>query len=126
MSLPGRRTDLPTPDVRANVDAATVEGFGDEWKRFDQSRASSEELRELFRQYFKLFPWDELPRDAVGFDAGCGSGRWAQFVLPRVGTLHCIDASGEALEVAKRNLNGFTNARFHHASVAEMPIPDAS
>jgi ubiquinone/menaquinone biosynthesis C-methylase UbiE len=126
MSRSERRTDRAPTDLRTNVDVATVEGFGDEWKRFDQSRASTTELRELFSQYFTLFPWNALPSGAVGFDAGCGSGRWAQFVLPRVGTLHCIDASEDALEVARRNLSGFTNVIFHLASVADMPIADAS
>ena len=32
---------------------------------------------------------------------GCGSGRWAQFVAPRVKKLFCIDPS-EAINVAKK------------------------
>jgi ubiquinone/menaquinone biosynthesis C-methylase UbiE len=111
---------------QANVDVGTVRGFGDEWKRFDQSDVSAEELRDIFTQYFKLFPWETLPPGAVGFDAGCGSGRWAQFVLPRVGKLQCLDASEEALEVAKRNLAAFHNCTFHLASVDNMPMIDGS
>ena len=37
---------------------------------------------------------------------GCGSGRWAQFVAPRVKQLICIDPS-EAINVAKKNLDKF-------------------
>jgi hypothetical protein len=59
-----------------------------------------------FAEYFEIFPWDSLPRDAVGFDAGCGSGRWAALVAPRVGWLHYIDASAEALAVAQKSLAG--------------------
>jgi SAM-dependent methyltransferase len=117
---------MRSSETPKNIDPLTVKGFGDEWKRFDQRGASADELNDIFAQYFKLFPWERLSVNAVGFDAGCGSGRWAQFVLPRVHALHCIDASGEALEVAKRNLSGFRNAIFHHASVADMPIPNAS
>jgi SAM-dependent methyltransferase len=62
----------------------------------------------------------------VGFDVGCGSGRWAQVCSERVGTLHCIDASAEALAVARRNLAGAPNIEFHHASVDDMPLPDGS
>lgn len=29
----------------------------------------------------------------IGFDLGCGSGRWAFFVAPKVAKLHCIDRS---------------------------------
>ena len=38
---------------------------------------------------------------------GCGSGRWAKFVAPRVGFLNCIDPSDNALEQAKINLSNF-------------------
>ena len=110
----------------ANVDPATVEGFGAEWKKFDFSSAGHRDADELFEDYFSLFPWDQLPPDAVGFDVGCGSGRWAVRVAPRVGLLHCVDASAEALAVAESNLSGFDNCRFHHATADEMPLPDRS
>jgi SAM-dependent methyltransferase len=71
-------------------------------------------------------PWGSLAPDAVGFDLGCGSGRWAELVAGRVGTLHCIDASAEALDVARRKLAGLKNCRLHHASVDAIPLPDAS
>jgi len=109
-----------------NLDAKTVEGFGDEWSRFDQAGASASELSELFDAYFAVFPWASLPPNAVGFDAGCGSGRWARLVAPRVGTLHCVDASERALAVTRRNLAGLDNIAFHAASVAAMPLSDGS
>jgi SAM-dependent methyltransferase len=109
-----------------NIDAATVQGFGHEWSRFDQGGLSDPESRAIFEQYFHVFPWSSLPANAVGFDLGCGSGRWAKLMAPRVGSLHCIDASAEALGVAKRNLSGFPNAVLHHASVAEIPLEDGS
>ena len=109
-----------------NVDRATLEGFGGEWSRFDQKDLSQYELQELFQRYFRIFPWSNLRPDAVGFDAGCGSGRWAQFVSPRVGLLHCIDASEQALNVAKVNLNRLGNVVFHCCSVDDIPIPAGS
>jgi SAM-dependent methyltransferase len=109
-----------------NADESTVAGFGDEWTRFDQSDLSDDELRTLVDQYFRIFPWDSLPKNAVGFDLGCGSGRWAQAVAPRVGRLHCIDASVEALAVARRNLRGIGGVELHHASVEVMPLADGS
>ena len=109
-----------------NIDVATVEGFGDEWRRFDQSELPEEELRTTFEQYFAVFPWEDLPDAAVGFDLGCGSGRWARLVAPRVGTLHCVDASGEALEVARATLASQPNCEFHVASVDALPFADGS
>lgn len=109
-----------------NLDIETVRGFGNEWAAFDQTGTAPGELRQLFDDYFSVFPWDVLPANAVGFDLGCGSGRWARFVAPRVGRLHCIDASEQALAVATRNLTDRPNCEFHQASVDAIPVPDAS
>lgn len=112
--------------MNKNYEAKVVEAFGDEWSRFDQSGLTSEELREIFESYFSVFPWDKLPKGSMGFDLGCGSGRWAAIVAPRVGELHCIDASNAALDVAKRNLANSGNCQFHLASVDAIPLPDES
>lgn len=109
-----------------NVDAATVEGFGDEWSRMDQTGLSEEERARYFNDYFSIFPWSALPEGAAGFDAGCGSGRWAALVAPRVGKLHCVDASDRALAVARANLASAPNVEYHHASAHDMPLPDGS
>lgn len=111
--------------TKRNVDAKTVEGFGDEWSRFDQTGMSDEDTEQLFDAYFSVFPWKSLSPNAEGFDLGCGSGRWAKLVAPRVGKLHCIDPS-IAIEVARRNLEGINNCAFHLAGVDDIPLPDAS
>lgn len=108
-----------------NVDLKTVEGFGEEWAAFDQSGMGSAEYAALFDAYFSIFPFALLPPDAEGFDLGCGSGRWAVGVAPRVGLLHCIDPAEKALEVARRRLSN-TNVRFHHATADAIPLPDES
>jgi ubiquinone/menaquinone biosynthesis C-methylase UbiE len=110
----------------SNRDHAVVEGFGQEWSAFDQSGAAGADLQRAFEAYFGIFPWTGLPPAARGFDLGCGSGRWARLVAPRVGELHCIDASAEALAVARRNLERSGNVRFHHASVDQMPLAENS
>jgi SAM-dependent methyltransferase len=109
-----------------NYDARTVEGFGHEWSQFDQAQLNEQERQELFAAYFKLFPWRELPARARGFDLGCGTGRWAKLVAPRVGRLYCVDASGAALSVARRNLAECANCEFVEASVDSLPFADAS
>ncbi len=111
--------------VKKNLDVATVNSFGDEWSRFDQTALSEEEARRIFDEYFSIFPWEKLPKDATGFDMGCGSGRWAKLMAPRVGHLHCIDPSS-ALEVAKIALATAKNVSFHRASVDEYPLPPDS
>lgn len=109
-----------------NLDAAVVSDFGAEWSRFDQSGMGDAELQAAFDRYFAVFPWDRLPADAAGFDLGCGSGRWASLVAPRVGTLHCIDAADAALNVAREKLAGQGDVQFHNASVDAIPLDDAS
>ena len=112
--------------ISENIDKITVKGFGEEWSQFDQSGLSADELNDRFDEYFDLFPWDELTVDAQGFDLGCGSGRWAKLVSPKVGKLHCIDPSSEALEVAKINLQNNNNCKFHKASVDQIPLDNSS
>lgn len=115
-------TNLRTP----NIDKKTVEGFGEEWATFDQTSLDELEWQKLFDGYFSVFPWEKLPVNSTGFDLGCGSGRWARGVAPRVGTLHCIDPSEKALMVAHRALESRSNVRFHLACVDDIPLPDAS
>lgn len=111
--------------MNLNLDPRTVASFGDEWQRFDQQGMAPEEAERVFGDYFAIFPWDQLPPDAEGFDMGCGSGRWARFVAPRVGRLHCIDPSS-ALAVARQSLADQPNVQFHQASVAASGLPPNS
>lgn len=111
--------------MNKNLDVDTVKSFGDEWSRFDQSELPAIEAGRMFNEYFAVFPWDVLPKDATGFDMGCGTGRWAKLMVPRVGHLHCIDPSS-ALEVAKTTLSTAANVSFHRASVGDSPLPPNS
>ena len=111
--------------MKRNQDAITIKSFSDEWARFDQSKLSALEAGRIFDEYFAIFPWDKLPKDAIGFDMGCGTGRWAKLMAPLVGHLHCIDPSF-ALEVAKLALSSTTNVSFHLAAVDDVPLLTSS
>lgn len=113
-------------EARRNIDEQTVEGFGHEWTAYDQSVLGDVELQRLFEGYFGIFPFAQLPPEAQGFDLGCGSGRWAAKVIERVGTLHCIDPSAEALDVARKRLGHNPKVRFHLAAAHSIPMPDGS
>lgn len=111
----------------ANIDPATVVGFGEEWHAFDQGeRLPDEEQCRLFDDYFAPFPWADLPPGSEGFDLGCGSGRWAALAAPRVGRLHCIDPAAKALDVCRKRLAGHSNVEFHEAASDTMPLADQS
>lgn len=109
-----------------NLDEATVRSFGRQWARFDQSKVPEETLRMMFSEYFAIFPWDELPDDAVGADVGCGAGRWARFAAERASRLHCIDASDEALSVARLRLSSLSNVVLHRCSIDALPFEEGS
>ena len=112
--------------MQPNIDPATVRSFGEEWQAFDQKPLSGSEYVELFDRYFSIFPFEALPPSAEGFDLGCGSGRWAKGLADRVGLLHCIDPSPEALDVARRRLTARANVRFHVAGADSIPLADGS
>lgn len=112
--------------MTSNIDNKVVAGFGDEWSRFDQTVLTAEELTRMFDNYFNIFPWDKLHNDAVGFDLGCGSGRWAKLVAPRVGKLYLFDPSEDALNVARRNLASSNNCEFTLAGAGDIPLDDES
>ena len=113
--------------MKDNFDFDTVAGFGDEWQRFTQTTLDVKEKKMIFQGYFKIFPWGLLPDDGgVGADIGCGSGRWATLVAPRVAFLHCIDASPKALVITKSNLSAFKNVQTYCASVDKLPLQDES
>jgi SAM-dependent methyltransferase len=116
------------PHEGANLDAATVAGFGREWSKFRQtdSELAPAIQQAMFAAFFGLFPWEALPANAVGIDVGCGSGRWDRAIATRVGHLHLLDASADALAVARANLRDVDNVSFHHAAVDAIPVPDAS
>lgn len=111
--------------MKKNIDNKTVDGFGDEWERFDQSLLSENEHTRMFQAYFSIFPWDILQSNSEGFDLGCGTGRWAKLVAPKVGKLHCIDPSS-AIEIARKNLENHINCIIHKCDIDSMKIRDGS
>ncbi len=108
-----------------NKDDKTVKDFGKEWVRFNQESASSD-LMEIYQAYFSIFPFEKIDKASVGIDMGCGSGRWARFMAPKVGKLYCVDPSIQALEVAKKNLKSFDNCIFENSSADNFSMPSRS
>ena len=50
----------------------------------------------------------------------------AYLVIPRVGHLHLLDPSVDALAVARKNLSKTKNVSFHQVSVNDMPFKEGS
>ncbi len=114
------------PSDFENADSRVLGAFGDEWSHFRNDSLDESELIEMFESYTAVFPWGALPEGSIGFDAGCGSGRWAKFFAQQVGHLHCVDASGAALEVARQVLADQDNVEFHLEDISLMSLADDS
>lgn len=110
----------------SNIDQKTVDGFGEEWELYNQKDFNGPEYESLCQNYFKLFPFVKINETSEGFDMGCGSGRWAKYIAPRVGKLNCIDPSQKALAVAESNLSKFSNCFFECAGVNDTSLKPAS
>lgn len=108
-----------------NIDKKTVNSFGEEWQYFDQSGMTDKEGLKIFNNYFSIFPRNKLSKYSEGFDMGCGSGRWAKFVAPKINKLHCIDPS-IAIHVAKKKLKEFNNINFHKKPLHKTGIKQNS
>jgi len=112
---------------RLNANQEVIRHFGKEWSSFDNINRPWDDLQKEFNGYFSIFPWNKLSKDSEGFDAGCGSGRWAKLFLERLNVkkLNCIDPSS-AIDVAKNQLKGFTNVEFFIRLIDDMPLKDNS
>ena len=108
-----------------NIDQKTVTSFGKEWKNFNYN-FSNKELFKIFENYFDIFPKKYLNKNSIGFDMGCGTGRWANFLANQVKRIYCIDPSKDALNVAKKNLSMHDNCIFLNESCNDFSVKDDS
>lgn len=112
--------------MSANIDPPTARAFDQNWGApVGKGRSNRAQADQIFADYFALFPFAELAT-AEGFDLGCGGGRHAKRVAPRVGRLHCIDQSPNAIASTRHKLGKHGNVEFHLASVDAIPLADAS
>lgn len=109
----------------SNLDRDTVRAFDDKWGAAYRGTANPERARQNFEAYFSMFPFDELG-EAEGFELGCGSGRHAAQIAPKVGRLHCIDPTPNGLAAARRTMAGQPNVEFHLAGVDDIPLRDGT
>lgn len=106
-----------------SLDERTVDGFGFEWTTYDQSARDPESLSTAFARYTSIFPWDRIPTGAVGVDLGCGSGRWSRLFEERGPHVVALDASLEAIEVARIQAPDCSHLV---ASARELPLARGS
>jgi SAM-dependent methyltransferase len=101
--------------------ARTLTSFGYEHTVFVERRGEAEAY---WHYLFSAVPMEES-RDSVGLDAGCGSGRFARFLAPRLRALVALDGSAAA-ETAARNLAEFPNAVVVRSDLRTAPFAAGS
>jgi ubiquinone/menaquinone biosynthesis C-methylase UbiE len=109
-----------------NIDYKVVNDFGLEWNKFNYRNVNNIELKKIFNDYFRIFPFNKISKNSIGFDMGSGSGRWAKFIAPKVKKLHCIEPSNLAIKQSKLNLKVYKNCIFENSSVSKNSLKDNS
>ena len=111
---------------RVALEQATGTLFGDLWGPYNTKLF--EESVELF---FRRLDLAGLPRErfrgARCLDAGCGGGR-NSIAMARLGASRVtgIDLGVQGLEDARRRAADLSNVEFQHASILDIPFPDAT
>lgn len=108
-------------DQDTNLDLKTVQSFGEEWSKFNQFNKN--EIEQIGKDYFDIA--DMITSKMVVLDIGCGSGRWTNYLSPRVKFIEAIDPS-HSVYFAAKCLSGLKNTRVTHASVNHIPFQDNS
>ena len=94
--------------MNKNKNESLIKFFGKRWQKFDQEPINTE-LKKIFEIYFKNFPFNKINKNSAGIDIGSGTGRWAQFILPKVKKLYCLEPSEEAINISKNKLSKYNN-----------------
>jgi|ERR1051326_348756 SAM-dependent methyltransferase len=109
--------------TKNNIDAKTVEAFGEEWSKF--SSFSEEEITRTGIQYFDIIDDKILNKNSIVLDAGCGSGRWTKYIAGKVNFVEATDPSKAVYAAAELNKKE-SNVRITQAEISNIPFDDNS
>lgn len=104
-----------------NIDHVVVEGFGDEWLKFNTF--SEKEITTISAEYFDILTEEMVNKNTYAADIGCGSGRWTKALAKRAGFVEAIDPSNAVL-TADVLLKDISNVRITKAAVETIPFDD--
>ena len=102
-----------------------IDDFGDEWSNFNQEKLNKKEQKNIFNDYFSIFPIDKIKANSVGADFGCGSGRWSELIYKKTKLFYCLEPS-KAIEVARFKLKKARNITFLNETIEECSIKNSS
>lgn len=105
----------------SNIDEQVVKSFGEEWNKFHHFSKTT--VARICAEYFDIIDDAIIGKDTYMIDIGCGSGRWSQYFLDKVGFVEAVDPS-DAVFAAGELLGEADNVRITKASVDTLPWPD--
>lgn len=108
-------------DLGANIDAATVHSFGEEWQAFGQF--TDDDISQVGATYFDIVRPEMLGPDKSAIDFGCGTGRWTKYLHDKVASVTAVDPS-DAILVAAEMLADAKNVHLYRASIDNLPFAD--
>ncbi len=69
-----------------------------------------------------LLPLIEIDRSSNVLDAGCGTGRWAEVIIPECAYYHGVDLSPGLIRVARERFAQCENAQFSVCTIDKLSI----
>jgi 2-polyprenyl-3-methyl-5-hydroxy-6-metoxy-1,4-benzoquinol methylase len=118
----GQKTIYFFDAIQKNIDAKTVDSFGEEWEHFNTF--TDEEITIAGDQYFDIIDKTWL-EGKTALDVGCGSGRWTKYVAQYAHFVEAIDPS-KAVYSSAQLLQEVPNTRISNAGVDNIPFEDHS
>jgi ubiquinone/menaquinone biosynthesis C-methylase UbiE len=104
-----------------NIDKKVVDEFGEEWLKFYEH--DDELVKKGGEEYFDILNGDMINSQTYILDVGCGTGRWAKYLAPKVGFIEAVDPSN-AIFAADKLLGKIKNVRLSKASIETLPFAD--
>src|SRR5215218_9877168 len=104
-----------------NLDAKTVESFGDEWSKFKSF--SDEEVLKIGETYFDIVDDTMVNSSTLMADFGCGTGRFIKYFENKAGRIVGLDPS-KAIFAADNLIGQNEKVELCQASISNIPFPD--
>lgn len=104
-----------------NIDAKVVEGFGEEWLKFNNFDEKT--INTISAEYFDIINEKIINKNTYAIDIGCGTGRFTKFLSKDAGFIECVDPS-DAIYAADILLADTPNVRLTKASTESLPFDD--
>ncbi|MEO6671545.1 MAG: class I SAM-dependent methyltransferase [Ferruginibacter sp.] len=104
-----------------NIDAKVVEGFGEEWSRFNNF--DEDTFKKMVSLYFDILDDKIVNKNSYAIDIGCGTGRQSKHIAKIAKFVECVDPS-KAIYAADVMLKDANNVRLTQASTESLPFPD--